>query len=207
MGTLSGTEMQQKVCLEGDTDSEGKVKKALRRIWAVGLEPEGLHLGFLVNVVLAGVTEAVFKPTGFLCQRPDQALPGGEGFRLEAEGLVLKSQGSVDPLPAGGLESGHQVGKDKGVERVVVHQEGVADISAEDVDGQLAIKGSAVQKMRDEVIAIGLDAGVGLLCQAIAHAFVDVPVGGVDGDVAYVIAAFFEKSAKSVSLVGGVTFL
>jgi hypothetical protein len=30
MGTVLGTERRQKTCLEGDTDSEGKVKKVLK---------------------------------------------------------------------------------------------------------------------------------------------------------------------------------
>jgi hypothetical protein len=34
MGTLSRTERGQKACLEGDTDSEGKVKKVLSNIRA-----------------------------------------------------------------------------------------------------------------------------------------------------------------------------
>jgi hypothetical protein len=37
MGTLSGTEKRQKPCLEGDTDSEGKVKKVFRNIGVAGL--------------------------------------------------------------------------------------------------------------------------------------------------------------------------
>jgi hypothetical protein len=32
MGALSATKNQQKACLEGDTDSEGKVKKVLLNI-------------------------------------------------------------------------------------------------------------------------------------------------------------------------------
>ncbi len=32
MGTLLGTEKGQKTCLEGDTDSEGKVKKVLKTL-------------------------------------------------------------------------------------------------------------------------------------------------------------------------------
>src|ERR1700676_2848828 len=206
MGTISGTEKQQNACLEGDTDSEGKVKKVLRNIKPEGLKAEGLHLGFFVDVVLPGVAETILETAGFGRQGPDQALPGGEGFRLEAEGLVLKSQGSVDPLPAGGLESGHHVGKDEGVEGVVVDEECMANVAAEDVNGELAVEGSAVEKMRDEVVAIGLDAGLGFLCEPIGHAFVDVPVGGVDGDVAHAIAAFLEKCAKAVALVSGVAF-
>jgi len=71
MGTFSGAKREQKACLEGDTDSEGKVKKVLRNIRAAGLKAEGLHLGFLVDVVLAGVAEAVFKAACFGSQSPD----------------------------------------------------------------------------------------------------------------------------------------
>jgi hypothetical protein len=35
MGTFSGLQKRQKACLEGDTGSEGKVKKVLRNIKAV----------------------------------------------------------------------------------------------------------------------------------------------------------------------------
>jgi hypothetical protein len=34
MGTFSGLQKRQKACLEGDTDSEGKVKKVVCNIWA-----------------------------------------------------------------------------------------------------------------------------------------------------------------------------
>jgi hypothetical protein len=34
MGTFSGAKKRQKACLEGDSDSEGKVKKVLRNIRA-----------------------------------------------------------------------------------------------------------------------------------------------------------------------------
>jgi hypothetical protein len=34
MGTFSGANREQKVCLEGDTGGEGKVKKVLRNIRA-----------------------------------------------------------------------------------------------------------------------------------------------------------------------------
>ena len=123
-----------------------------------------------------------------------------------AENIVLKSEGSVDPLPTGGLEGGHHVGKDQGIERVVVNEEGVADVSAEDVNGELAVESGAVEEMRDQVVAIRLDVEFRLLDQAIGHALVDVPVGGVDRDMADAIATFFEKSAKAVALVGGVAF-
>src|SRR5580692_9598178 len=204
MGTFSGTENQQKAYLEGDTAGEGKVKKCSVTSGRRGLEAEGLHPRFLVNVVLPRVAQAVLKMAGFSGQGPHQALPGGEGFRLQAEGFVLKSQGCVDPLPAGGLESGHHVGKDEGVEGVVVNKKGVANVAAEDVNGELAVKGGAVEKMGDKVVAIRLDLELGFLYEPIGHALVDVPVGGVDGDVADAIAALFEKRAKAVALVGGV---
>src|SRR5580698_9567324 len=89
MGTVLGTEKGQKTCLEGDTDGEGKVKKALETSAPRGLKTQGLHLGLLVDAVLSGVTEPILEATSFGRQRPDQALPGGECFRLEAEGIVL----------------------------------------------------------------------------------------------------------------------
>jgi hypothetical protein len=65
MGTFSEAKREQKACLEGDTGSEEKVKKVFRNIKAAGLKSEGFHLGFLVDIVLAGVAEAVLKTAGF----------------------------------------------------------------------------------------------------------------------------------------------
>jgi hypothetical protein len=130
MGAFSSAEMGQKACLEGDTDSEGKVKKVLRNIRSAGLKSKYLHLGFLVDVVLAGVAEAVFKAPGFGRKSPDQALSCGEGFGGAVEHFVLESEGGIDPLPASGLKSSHHVGKDQGVERVVVDEQGVANVAA-----------------------------------------------------------------------------
>jgi hypothetical protein len=90
MGTFSSVEKEQKACLEGDTGSEGKVKKVLRSIKAAGLEPEGLHLGFLVNVVLARITEEVLKAPGLGGQGPDQALSSGDRFGGAVENFVLE---------------------------------------------------------------------------------------------------------------------
>ena len=64
MGTFSGAKREQKACLEGDTDSEGKVKKVLRNIGAAKLKPQRFHLRFLVDVILAGVAKAVFEAAG-----------------------------------------------------------------------------------------------------------------------------------------------
>src|SRR5579863_4684830 len=58
--------------------------------------------------------------------------------------------------------------------------------------------------MRNEVVAIGLDVELGFLYQTIGHALVDVPIGGVNGDVADAVAAFLEKTTKTVALVGGI---
>src|SRR6266481_5764721 len=178
----------------------------LRNIRAAELEAQGFHLGFLIDVVLARVAEAVLETAGFGGQSPNQALPGRQGHRLKAEGFVLKSQRGVDPLPAGGLESGHHFGEDEGIQGVVVNEKGVANVAAEDVNRELAVKGSAVEKVRDEVVAIRLDVELGFLNEPVSHALVDVPIGGVDGDVANAIAALFEKCAKAVALVGGVAF-
>jgi hypothetical protein len=41
MGTLSGAKREQKPCLEGDTASEGKVKKVLRNIRVSGPRGRG----------------------------------------------------------------------------------------------------------------------------------------------------------------------
>jgi hypothetical protein len=55
MGTVSEAKSEQKPCLEGDTASEGKVKKCSVTLGCPDLEAEGFHLGFLVNVVFARV--------------------------------------------------------------------------------------------------------------------------------------------------------
>src|SRR5580692_9954223 len=77
MGTFWGANNEQKACLEGDTDSEGKVKKVLCNIRVAGLEAKGFHLGFLVNVVLARVAEAIFKAAGFGSQGQTRLSPAG----------------------------------------------------------------------------------------------------------------------------------
>src|SRR5271156_196700 len=115
MGTFSRAQKSQKVCLEGVTGSEGKVKKVLRNIGAAELKSEGLHLGLLVNIVLAGIAETVLKTASFGGQCPDQAFAGGECFGCAAENFVLKGEGSVDPLPAGGFKRGHYVRKDESI--------------------------------------------------------------------------------------------
>src|SRR5271170_230962 len=105
MRTSWGTKREQNLCLEGDTASEGKVKKVLCNIGAARLEVEGFHLGFLVNVVFAGIAEAVLKAARFGGKSPDEAFARGQGFGGAVEDFVLKCEGSVDPLPTGGLES------------------------------------------------------------------------------------------------------
>src|SRR5580704_19355339 len=154
------------------------------------LEAEGLHFGFLVDVVLAGVAEAVFKVACFSGQGPYEAFACGQGLRGAVENFVLEGEGGVDPLPASGLKGGHYVGEDQGVKGVVVNKERVANVAAENVDGELSVEGCAVEEMRDEVVAIGLDVELGFFDEAVGQALVDVPIGSVDGDVADVIAAF-----------------
>ncbi len=65
MGVLSSTRKQQDTCAEGDTNSEGKVKNVFSSIRTARLEAQGFHLGFLVDVVFAGVAEAVLEAAGF----------------------------------------------------------------------------------------------------------------------------------------------
>jgi hypothetical protein len=86
-------------------------------------------------------------------------------------------------------------------------EECVADVAAEDVQGELAIKRSAIQQVSDEVVAIGLDGGLRFFCKAIGEALVDVPIGRVNGDMADSIAALFQQGAKTVALIGGIAFL
>src|SRR5262249_38392403 len=78
------------------------------------------------------------------------------------------------------------------------------DVAAEDIHSQLAIKRSALQEMSDEIVAIGRYRSVRKRFPAMQQALVHVPVGGIDGDVADAVTAFFEKSAKLVALFGRV---
>ena len=56
----------------------------------LSLETEGLHFGFLVNVVLAWVAQAVLKTARFSRQSPDEALAGWEGLGGTVENFVLE---------------------------------------------------------------------------------------------------------------------
>src|SRR5579859_709109 len=60
--------------------------------------------------------------------------------------------------------------------------------------------------MGDQIVAIRLDAVLGLLDQMIGHALVDVPIGRIDCNVAYAIPAFFQQAAETVALIGGLAF-
>jgi len=82
---------------------------------------------------------------------------------LEAEGFVLEGQRGVDPLPAGGLEAAITSGRTRALSVLVVDEQRVAYIAAEDVDRELAVESGAVQKMRDQVVAIGVDIELGSL--------------------------------------------
>src|SRR5271165_624828 len=87
MGTFSGAQNQQKACLEGDTDSEGKEKKlhcniSEPELGSRRLETQRLHLGFLVDIVLPRVAKAVLEPPAFGGQSPNQTLPRGQGLGL-----------------------------------------------------------------------------------------------------------------------------
>jgi hypothetical protein len=70
MSTLLGPKNEQKVCLQRDTDSEGKVKKVHCNISTLELQPEGLHFGLLVNIILSGVAQPILKAACFGRQRP-----------------------------------------------------------------------------------------------------------------------------------------
>lgn len=207
MGARNGNKSMQDVWLEGDTDSEQKVKKLLHSIEGPMLEAKSVHLPLFVGPVLAGIAEAVLEAARFGSQSPDKAFASGEGLGLEAEGLILEGQGGVDPLPTGSLEGGHHIRKNEGVEVVVVDEEGMTNVAAEDVNGELAVERGAVEQMRDEVIAIRIDACLGLLREAIDHSLVDIPIRSVDGDVADAVAVFLKECSEAVALVGGVAFL
>src|SRR5271163_2216059 len=178
MGTFRSTKMRQNVCLERHRGSEEKVKKVLRNIGGAEfkgvreLEAQGLHLGFFVDVVFPRVAEAILEAAGFGSKGPDQALPGGEGLWLLAEGLILKGERGIDPLPARGLEGLHNVGEHKCVQGVVVDEERVAYVAAKDVHSELAVESGAIEKMCDEIVAIGLDVEFGFSAKAVRHALV-----------------------------------
>ena len=46
------------------------------------LQPQRVHPGYLVYVVLTGITQLRFEPSGLLRQTPDQALTGRQALRL-----------------------------------------------------------------------------------------------------------------------------
>lgn len=147
MGTILCLKNKQKACLEEDTDGEEKAKKCCNPSNRLFLETQSVHLGFLIDPVLAGVAEASLEAASLCSQGPDEAFPCGEGLREAVENLILIGEGGVDPLPAGGFEGSHYVREDEGIERVVVDEKGVTNIAAKDVDGKLAIEGSTVKQM------------------------------------------------------------
>jgi hypothetical protein len=65
MGMVSGPQNGHNACLEAHSQSEGKVKIVLRNIGGpkleAGLEAQSLQLGFLVDVILARVSEPVLE--------------------------------------------------------------------------------------------------------------------------------------------------
>src|SRR4029077_180002 len=144
-------------------------------------EPKGVHLRLFVDVVLAGVAQATLEAPSLFCEGPDQAFPCGKRLRLAAEDGVFKGKGGVDPLPPSAFEGIHDLGKNEGVQRVEMHQQGVAKVAADDVESELAVERSAIQEMSDQVIAIGGDGGMGLLGVLIDGELAGVRVGGVGG--------------------------
>lgn len=175
-----------------------------------GSERQSVQFGLFVDGVFAGIAEAVVELARFLGEGPDEAFAGRDDSGFTAEDGVLIGERGVDPLPAGLLEGGQYVGEDEGVEGVVMHEQGVADIAPGDVDGQLAVKGGAIKEMVDEKVAVGIQFGGGVesigIGEAVKVALIDVPIAGIDGDVSDAVAAFAKKFAEQVALFRGVAF-
>src|SRR5262245_59505902 len=74
-------------------------------------------------------------------------------------------------------------------------------VEAEDIKSKLAIKSSAIQKMRSKVVAVLTDRRIGILAQAIHVTLADVPVGRIDRDVADAVAALLEQRSETVALL------
>ena len=81
----------------------------------------------------------------------------------------------------------------------------MTNIAAKHIQSKLAIKRRAIQQMSDEVIAIGSHCRFRLLAEAIDETLTDVPVGGVNRDVADPVATLFQQSSETIALLGGVT--
>src|ERR1700675_3382161 len=92
-----------------------------------------------------------------------------------------------------------------------MEEQGMANVAASDVNGELSIEGGAIEQVADKEVAIGVKvwggmcgAGVG---ETVRIALVNVPVAGVDGDMADAIAAFVKEFAELVTLFRSVAFL
>ncbi len=126
------------------------------------LKAKGVEFGFFVDVVFAGVAE-LGKLARLLGEGPNEAFSGRNGFGFTAKDFVFEGERSVNPLPAGFFEGSHDITEDEGVEDSVVQEDGMADIEAKNVYGELAVVRGAIQKMSDEAIAIGSKRGFRLL--------------------------------------------
>lgn len=89
MGTILCLKYKQKACLEAVRGGEGKVKKWCNPSSRHSLKTEGVHLGFLIGSILAGVAQEILKAASLGGEGPDEALPGGEGLREAVENLIL----------------------------------------------------------------------------------------------------------------------
>ena len=87
-------------------------------------------------------------------------------------------------MPARGFKGGENVGKNECVERIEVHENGVANVAFKKIKSKLPIEGSALDEVGDEVVAIGTDWSLGLAGKAIYVALADIPIGSVNRDMA-----------------------
>src|SRR5580700_2263668 len=109
------------------------------------------------------------------------------------------------------FESVEDVGEHEGVEDIVMEEQGMANVAASDVNGELSIEGGAVEQVAGKEVAIGVKVWGGMcgigVGEAVRIALVNVPVAGVDGDVADAVAAFVKEFAELVTLFRSVAFL
>ncbi len=172
-----------------------------------GLQPQSVHLRPFEVPVLPRIPKALIELSCFLRQRPNQALPCRHGLRLMAKDRIFKRQGRVNPLPAGLLESRQYIGQDVGIQRVKMKQDGMSNVSSQNVQRKLTIERRAIKQMSDEVVTIRGHRSVGLLPEVIDQALAHIPVRSINGDVADAVSALLEQRTKTIALLGGVSFL
>ena len=117
----------------------------LQKVTGRRSEAEGVHFGFFVRVVLAGIAQAIVEAAALFCKSPDEAFAGRKRFRLALENGIVESAPGIDPLPAFVRKFADYILEVKSVDHAVVEEQGVRDFVAQNVERELAIEGGAVE--------------------------------------------------------------